>query len=117
MYFAFIKAVIIYLIIRMLIFDSANIYFSISGHYCHSVSKESDNCSYTTISGYNLNHLEDTQALNILDYCSLGLTIISIIYFIWYRKKQARMINWLDRNDKSQQDFSLLIEDIPLFIY
>ncbi len=27
------------------------------------------------------------------------------------------MIAWLDRNNKSQKDFSILIEDIPLFIY
>ena len=52
--------------------------------------------------------------MNIL---SLTLTIFSIIYFIVYRKKQARMISWLDRNNKSQKDFSILIEDIPLFIY
>jgi hypothetical protein len=52
--------------------------------------------------------------MNIL---SLTLTIVSIIYFIVYRKKQATMIAWLDRNNKSQKDFSILIEDIPLFIY
>ena len=52
--------------------------------------------------------------MNIL---SLTLTIFSIIYFIVYRKKQARILSWLDRTDKSQKDFSILIEDIPLFIY
>lgn len=117
MYFVFVKAVILYLVFRLLILDIVNIYLSIYGHYCSSVQKTTDTCSYTTTSGYNLNTLEDVQALNILDYCNLGLTIVSIIYFTMYRKKQARLINWLDRNSKSQKDFSILIEDIPLFIY
>ena len=52
-----------------------------------------------------------------MDILSLILTILSIIYFILYRRKQSRLIGWLDSNNKSQKDFSLLIEDIPLFIY
>jgi hypothetical protein len=52
-----------------------------------------------------------------MDILSLLLTILSIVYFIIYRRKQAQLIGWLDRNNKSQKDFSLLIEDIPLFIH
>ena len=117
MYFLFIKAVIIYLTLRLLIFDIANIIFSMNGHYCPSVQNSTDACAFTNISGYNLNTLQDQKALDYLDYFNLGLTILSIIYFYFNRKHQASLMNWLDRSDISQKDFSILVEDIPLLIY
>lgn len=57
MYFMFIKAVILYLCLRLAVFDIANIVLSINGHYCSSVQHSNDTCAFTNISAYNLNTL------------------------------------------------------------
>lgn len=39
------------------------------------------------------------------------------MFFLIYRKKQFRLRDWLDFNEISQDDFTVLIEYVPRFIY
>ena len=116
MYFTFIKMATVYLLIRFLVFDIYNILASKDGHYCASLIGSKEACAYT-ISGYNLKSAQDQDALNIIDILSLAFTLISIVFFLIYRKKQFRLRDWLDFNEVSQDDFSVLIEYVPRFIY
>ena len=120
MYFLFIKMVIGYLIIRFLVFDIFNILKAINGSYCANsaianIKMNKFVCSY--ISGYNLFASNNQSSLDQISIAGLVLTIISIVYFVLCKRKQTRLIRWLDRNNISQQNFSVLLEDIPLFIY
>lgn len=122
MYFNFIKMAIIYLVFRFLIVDIFAIIKSIDGHYCSSllspgfVYSSEYLCSYS-LSGYNLKSPEDESQLNMLDILNLVLTVVSIVYFILYRKASYKLQEWLDYNDVTQDDFSVLIENIPKVLY
>ena len=45
------------------------------------------------------------------------LTLVTIVYFILYRKAAYKLQNWLDYNDVSQDDFAILVENVPHFLY
>jgi hypothetical protein len=113
---------IIYLIMRFLIFDIFSIVTSKNGSFCSNVklANRTDTCSvarFGIMSGYNFNSAADQPSLDIISILGLAITVVSIIYFIWYKSKQYKMMSWLDRNNKSQDDFSILIENVPMFIY
>lgn len=116
MYFTFIKMAIIYLILRFLVFDLFNIMKSIDGGYCAEVSSSDEPCAYFR-SGYNLKSAKDQDVLNIIDILSLSFTVLSIVFFLIFRKQQYQLRDWLDFNEISQDDFTVLIEDVPKFIY
>ncbi len=86
MYFTFIKMAIIYLILRFLVFDLFNIMKSIDGGYCAEVSSSDDPCAYFR-SGYNLKSAKDQDVLNIIDILCLSFTILSIVFFLIFRKQ------------------------------
>lgn len=118
MYFTFIKMAIVYLIIRFLIVDIYTIIKSLNGDYCSTLASSGtgETCSYM-VSGYNLKHPANQSDLNGIDILNLVLTVLSIVYFLFYRKLAYRLQSWLDYNDVTQDDFSLLIENIPSFLY
>lgn len=60
---------------------------------------------------------QDQDELEIVDILSLAFTVLSIIFFLVFRKKQYELRDWLDYNEISQDDFTVLIEDVPKFIY
>lgn len=114
MYFTFIKMAIYYLIIRFLVFDVYNIMVSKAGKFCSQATTEP--CMFP-ISGFNLKDHEDQNVLNLLDILSLVFTVISIVFFVIFRKHQYKLRDWLDFNEISQDDFTVLIENVPRFIY
>lgn len=55
--------------------------------------------------------------LNILNILALVFTVFSVIFFIVFRKKMAKVRDWLDFTTISQDDYTVLVEDIPKFIF
>jgi hypothetical protein len=88
------------------------------GDYCSALASSAggETCS-SLVSGYNLKHPANQSDLNGIDILNLVLTVISIVYFLFYRKLAYRLQIWLDYNDVTQDDFSILIENIPSFLY
>jgi hypothetical protein len=117
MYFTFVKMVVLYLALRFFIVDLFTIIVSIGGGYCtaYAAAHVNNPCAFT-ISGYNLKTAADQKYLNFLDILNLVLTIFSIVFFNVYRKVFFKLQNWLDYNDISQEDFSVLVEDIPILL-
>ncbi len=97
MYFTFIKMAIFYLIIRFLVFDVYTILVSSNGNYCEGKAVTAEPCAYT-VSGFNLKANENQMALGALDILSLAFTIISIVFFLIFRKQQYKLRDWLDFN-------------------
>ncbi len=66
MYFTFIKMVMIYLFIRLIIFDMWAMIFSLNGEYCSNIflssARPSEHCVIAT-SGYNLRSLANEWQL------------------------------------------------------
>jgi len=117
MYFTFVKMVILYLALRFLIADLFTIIVSTGGSYCANYNSLNPNnpCTFT-VSGYNLKSSSSQQYLNVLDILNFVLTILSMIFFIVYRRVFFKLQNWLDYNDVSQEDFSVLVENIPILL-
>jgi hypothetical protein len=118
LYFLFVKMCIFYLLLKMLVFDAYTAFMSSQGQYCANLhaANPTQTCAYT-VSGYNLNSSVDQMTLNIVDILGLAFTVFSIIYFIFFRRELFRIRDWLDFNEVSQDDFTLLVEDIPAFIF
>jgi uncharacterized protein YegP (UPF0339 family) len=118
LYFIFVKMVIYYLILKVLIFDAFTIYASSKGSFCTNYHAANPNkiCAYT-LSGYNLKSAADQAYLNIVDILALAFTLFSVIFFIVFRKRMSKVRDWLDFSTISQDDFTVLVEDIPKFIF
>ena len=117
MYFTFAKMAIFYLLLRFLLVDLFTIIVSINGGYCatFAVANVNSPCTFT-VSGYNLKSVSGQKYLNILDILNLILTITSMVFFNIYRKIFYKLQNWLDYSDISQEDYSVLIENIPIIL-
>jgi len=55
--------------------------------------------------------------MDFVDYLNIGVTIMSIVYFYFCRRFQFKINNLLEYSNITQDDFSILIENIPIFIY
>ena len=118
MYFMFAKIAIIYLVLRFLLVDVYCLIVSANGHFCanYALTHTSQLCSFF-LSGFNLKSVSDQVHLNVLDILNLVLTLLSIVFFLVCRKVTSRMQNWLDYADISQEDYTILIENVPFFIH
>lgn len=119
MYFVFIKMMIAFLILRFLIFDIYTMVVSINGNYCANLfSSGSSKFCVIVMSAYNLKAAKDQVKLNIIDYVSLGYVVLSIIFFIIFRKivikQQDRYITFPFFHDSY---YSILIENVAPFIW
>ena len=110
LYFIFVKMVIYYLILKVLIFDAFTIYASSTGSFCtqYQAVNPTKTCSYT-LSGYNLKSAADQAVLNIIDILALAFTLFSVVFFIIFRKRMAKVRDWLDFTSISQDDFTILV--------
>ncbi len=108
---------IYYLIMRFLICDAYNMWTSYHGHFCKENPKQCTGDYNSYLSGYNKHTHQDAGLVNIVDYLNIAVTIGSIIFFYFCRKHQYRVNCILDHRDISQDDFSILVEQVPLFIY
>ena len=87
MYFVFIKMMIAFLILRFLIFDIYTLMVSVTGSYCANLlASGSSKYCVIVMSAYNLKAAKDQAKLNIIDYVSLGYVVLSILFFIVFRK-------------------------------
>ena len=102
--------VIVYLVLRLLIVDGLTIIYSSQGSFCSNlvVAKSTHPCAYK-ISGYNLKSSIDQSHLNILDILNLAFTIFSIVFFIVIRKMRFAEAQWLDFNEITEDNFTVLV--------
>jgi len=117
LYFYFVKMVVIFLLMKLLVVDAFVLYASTQGQFCHqNFLKTGSSCTYT-YSGYNLMSGSNQAILNYIDLAALAFTILSCVFFTIFRKKLAKMQDWLDFNETTEDDFTVLVEDIPSFLY
>jgi len=65
-------------------------------------------------SAYNKNHIDST--INVVDYLNLVATIFSIIFFLVYGRMQYKIYALVDSENHTQDDYTILVEDIPIFL-
>ena len=84
MYFLFIKMVIIFMLIRLVVFDIYNLYLSNLGDYC--TGKTGTDACVIRLSSYNLKADADQGKLGGLDALSFIYVLVAIVLFVIFRK-------------------------------
>lgn len=117
MFFSFVKMLIIYLLMRVIVVDGFNVITNISfGNKCELENSLGDHlCAksfFTLTSAYNKINREDM--IDVLDILNLITIVLSIIFFLIYRKRQYEIYDSIDTNQQTQDDYSILIENIPI---
>jgi hypothetical protein len=122
LYFIFIKMVICFLLLRLVVFDAYSLYVSSRGQYCamREAARAKPFCVWT-LSGYNLKSAYDQPSLDVLDILALAFTIVSIAYFIAFRKHAYKKYHWLEyydltENTHTEEAFTLFLKNVPPFI-
>ena len=122
MFFCFIKLLITYLIIRMIFYDGYNLYTNMLGTYCelpiHLHSTTICVAPWVDFTATpNKNTPVNQQLFFTLDILNLLFTLISIVFFFYGRVKLKQLYELLEGWDVTEDDYTLLIEDIPLIPY
>ena len=119
MYFAFVKMVIIFLLFRLLIFDMYTTSLSVSGNYCSNLyAAHAKHLCSISFSAYNLKAASNQSELNSIDVVSLIYVIFCIVFFYFFRRKlKIQMSLYNPFPVFENNNFSLLIEDIPPFLH
>lgn len=109
---------------RLLIVDFYNLLTSFNGKYCALLASKHSKLGRVcttffidVLSGYNKHAKEDREAMNILAILSLVFVGVAILYLVWYQLDSYKLYYFLENNDLSQDDFTILIENIPSVIH
>lgn len=119
LFFCFVKLLITQLVMRFVIMDAYNLYTNYLGTYCSEPAQVNSKHVCKTLwvdlsATPNKNTFHDQHYFITLDYLNFVLTIVSIIFCLYGRAKLYVLYNQLETWDVTQDDYSVLIEDIPI---
>ena len=110
LFFTFIKSLILYFILHFIVIDAFNLITNLSdGRNCVG-DCSSQLFSYASII-YKFNRKD---LINVTDALSLVTVILSIVYFLFYRAVQYQVYCIIDKDNLTEDDYSILVEDIPI---
>ena len=118
MFFTFIKMTIAYLLLRFILSDCYNLISNTSATSCNQQGTR-DTCSKNAMakfSTFNKQTVEDEPMLYAVDILNLITIVVSIIFFLYYRKYQYQVYSLTDIGAHTQSDYSIFLEDIPIFL-
>lgn len=108
LYFTFIKMVIGFILIRLIVVDLYNLVTSLNGRYCAFLaannSRLGEVCTsfiISVLSGYNKHSSQNREAMARLSILSLIFVLVSIVYMFWYEFYSYRLYYFLENNDVS----------------
>ena len=117
MFFTFIKMCIVYLLLRFLLTDGFNVITNFMATFCSR--DDVDLCgknSFAKSSLYNKMTPTSEKLIVIVDILNLATVVVSILFFFFYRKYQYGIYSLLDSNAHTQDDYTLFVENIPVFM-
>lgn len=105
---------IFYLTFKFIICDGFNLVSNILfGNNCKIETEDiCANKIWNYLSVFNIKG--DQEHLFIQDILNLALVVLSIIFFFFYRKKQYHIAKVLDDRQQEENDFAILVHNIPL---
>lgn len=117
MFFTFVKLTTVYLLILFLVVSLFSLNMSIvNEEFCWSYPEECGASKFVRYSPFKNKDLRYVQNLDILDLLNLVMVGLSIIVFQFFRKYQYDIYGMLDLHNETQDDFTLLVKEIPLII-
>ena len=104
---------------RFFILDAYNLYTNQMGNYCSlpAQAKSLTVCTTPLIDNYATPNKSTPQGqpyFIILDFLNLVLTFVTIVFFVYGRIKLFSLYNSLETWDVTEDDYSVLIEDVPI---
>jgi len=116
MYFMFIKMVVIFLLIRLLLFDIYNLYLSNYGNFCNN--RTGNEQCVIRFSAYNLKADGNQQDLPGLDGLSFVYVLVGIVLFVIFRKIINKQKNlFIPFPFFRDNNYTIFLEDIPPFFF
>lgn len=114
LFFSFIKMLIVYLLFRAIFTDVFNMVSSyIAGKHCREFS-DCQESLFTSTSGYNKYRSDRHDLIIALDVLNLVTIILSIPFFLAYRRMQYKLYDEIDAVKQTEDDYTLFIENIPI---
>lgn len=118
MFFTFIKLIIVYLLVRLLIVDSFNIITNlISYASLDQNSREAFKINlFAQFSIYSKQASEQNNLVFILDILNLTAVVVSIVLFYFIRKYQINIFELVDSSNLTQGDYTVFVQKIPIML-
>lgn len=110
LFFTFIKSMIIYFLLRAVIVDIFNIITNLNdGQNCEGECVE----QFFTMASvlHKDNRLDLINVTDILTFCTI---ILSMVYFLVFRRAQYKIYCIIDEKNQTEDDYSIFVEDIPV---
>ena len=109
--------VMVYLVLRFIIFDIATIVMSLSNNYCNNLTNTTDKC-IIGYSGYNLNSEADQSRLFILDILNSVFVVVALALFVLFRKILNKQKNlFVPFPFFKDSNYTILLEKLPHFFF
>lgn len=111
MFFTFIKMTIVYLIVRFLLSDCYNLITNTVSSNC-SQAENIPRCHRNVVakySSYNKAISDDEPFLYVVDILNLVTIVISIAFFLYYRRYQYEVYKLVDFSNTSQSDYTIFV--------
>jgi hypothetical protein len=67
-------------------------------------------------STYNKDSEKDEAMLYVVDILNLITVVLSIAFFMYYRKFQYEVYSLTDLSNHTQSEYTIFVEDIPIFL-
>lgn len=120
LYFLFLKMVIIYLVLRLLIADGYNLFTNWFGHDCGDPKvPEMKGCLYAdkySRASVSNKVLQDDK-LWVLGLVDMAAVLFSIAFFVMYRFFEYKEYVRHDVSEQTQDDYSLFVRKIPVVLF
>ena len=120
LFFQFLKMVIVYLVLRLVLADAFNLITNWYGHDCGRNGVDwlkgchnTDKYVRASISNKVLNNSQ----LHIVDLLDLGAVLFSIAFFVIYRFVEYREYVKHDVSEQTQDDYSIFVRNIPIILF
>lgn len=98
--------------------DAYQLFINILGNYCNNNVNLCEGNAFGRFSTYNV--YEDTSMkgyVYTMDILCLLIVIGSIPFFIMYRKMQYQIYDQINAENQTQDDYTILVENIPILDY
>lgn len=120
LYFLFLKMVLIYLVLRLVLADGYNLYSNWKGHDCGKADVEwLKGCEYSDkyVRFSVSNKVLQTAQLRVVDFLDMGAVLFSIAFFVIYRFVEYNEYVQHDVSEQTQDDYSLYVRNIPIVLF
>lgn len=115
LFFSFIRTLIIYLVIHLLVSDLYNLSAIMAGHACSNRFSRCPKTFTAMMAITNKLHIKDP--LHTLDILNLVLIVVSILYFAFIRRSEYEKFDFYENEMQTEDDYAVFVTGVPILLY